>query len=316
MAGKQLHYNRKDPLDDTNATAMFQSKETAGEAVLEIANVVLVDSGSDIVLIEIMKLQTQQVVIPSTDARYVKLDIKAIGIKNGVRVYVNIEIQLKDTMDMTNRSILHLSFLLLDYANDMKGKTTVDVYKGFPYLIAINLLDYVIPGQSHDVHRLVQLSYNDTGKPATDRIEIHHIQLPQLTAENFDPKRKLHLLIGALKKLRGEFNIAGDNENTKETLTAISEYENSSQGFKQLAERFKIVRGLSEEEVNKMAQVNLATATELESYITMDELREQGRQEAQENDRRTVLNLLDRAGSLEEVRRLLRERSLSELAAN
>ncbi|MDR0936200.1 MAG: Rpn family recombination-promoting nuclease/putative transposase, partial [Oscillospiraceae bacterium] len=183
----KITINRADPFDDTMATAIFHHKDWAGDWILETINTAVADGGGLLWLEELLELNTQQIVIPQSDARYVKLDIYAIAVNNGRRVYVNVEIQLENTIIMTDRSFLHLADILNRYSQDLKGASTVDFYKGFPYLIAINLLDYVIPEISGDVHEVIKLCDVNTGKPATDKVEIHNIQLPQLTSENFDP---------------------------------------------------------------------------------------------------------------------------------
>jgi hypothetical protein len=268
--------NRDDPLDDVMATAIFHSKETAGDAILEIINTTLADSGSAVRLIKLLSLNTQYVVITNTNARYVKLDIYSIGEKNGRRVYINCEIQLAQTMSITDRSILHLANILNRYAQDMSGTSTEEYVNGFPYLISVNLLDYIIPEQEQDVHRVIQNCFTDTGKTASDKVEIHHIQLPQLNRENFDAGRKLHLLVGALQKLRGELRETPENT---DMITAIAEYERNNAGFKQLIERFNIARNTTDEEAESMVNSNTVHASILENYMTVEEIREQARQE-------------------------------------
>ena len=116
------------------------------------------------------------------------LDVRARSL-DGQRV-INIEIQLKDSDNMFNRSTFYGSKLLTEQTVIQRG----DNYEDMARVLTINLLGYREPTfLGEHFHRRYALVDLETGKDIRDNVLMHFIELPKFRKlRKFDLDNPLH----------------------------------------------------------------------------------------------------------------------------
>lgn len=89
---------------------------------------------------------------------------------------INIEIQRKDESNMIQRSLYYWSKA---FVSEYQGKSQ---YELLPRTICINVLDFNLLNETN-YHNRYLLKNVDNGKPLTDVMEIHYIELPKMNDE-------------------------------------------------------------------------------------------------------------------------------------
>lgn len=143
--------------------------------------------------------------------KFSRLDIKATTNNNEV---INIEIQLKNEYNMTQRTLYYWSKL---YESQLKSGTN---YAIFNRTICINILNFKY--LKHDkFHSAFRLKDMDTNEDLTDIEEIHFIEIPKLS-DNSDEKDMLSAWIEFLKNPDSE-KVRKLEDNVQEIRHAKSE---------------------------------------------------------------------------------------------
>jgi hypothetical protein len=240
-------------------------------------------------------------------------------------IHCPVEVQLAGKMNMINRSLWYIAQCIMTYADRVadehrkkvaeakalekqqnadssltpeekaKNATTIrtdEFYNGFPYLIAINILDYVIDIEAQAVRRTVELLYTDTHKPATDKLEIHNVQIPLLTHQNYRHESELDRWIGLFKQLRGDLDTT--SENAMMIQDAIN-FPNENAGARQFIDRFNVVGKLPEEVISNMAQTE--EAHWFEENITIQDIVDASNKKVLENTRIEIAREMRALGS-------------------
>ncbi|MDR1295802.1 MAG: Rpn family recombination-promoting nuclease/putative transposase, partial [Deltaproteobacteria bacterium] len=224
---------------DPVITAIFDDVAHIGEATLSLTNAVLADKGREPVR-KIVQV-TPQRIHPATplDGRSFRLDIEAVS---GAGEVIHIEVQLQTFHRMTDRNLLYGLASL--HGNARRGDELSDVVKKMPRVIVIDILDFVLRPSPANFHQLAGLLYLDGPvKWASDRLEIHIIQLPLFKAMAPDFKNPLHCWLTAIARARGQ------GKSLKEVVEmdpVLKEFREADPGFAQFVDRYGIVASTPE----------------------------------------------------------------------
>ncbi|MDR1050745.1 MAG: Rpn family recombination-promoting nuclease/putative transposase [Deltaproteobacteria bacterium] len=228
-----------DPLADPVITALFDDAARIGEATLSLANAVLADAGREPVrkILRVTPQRTHPAADP--DGRPFLIDVEAVS---GAGEFAHIEIRLKTFHRMTELN-LPRSFANL-YGNARRGGVLSDVVKRMPRVIAIDILDFVSRPSPADFHQLAGFLFlKEPVEWASDRLEIHMIQLPLFKAMAPDFKNPLHCWLTAIARARDQ------GKSLKEVVemdTALKEFREADPGFAQFVDRYGIVASTPE----------------------------------------------------------------------
>jgi predicted transposase/invertase (TIGR01784 family) len=143
---------------------------------------------------------------------------------------------------MTERNLLYSAPNL--YSNARRGDELSDVVKKMPRVIAIDILDFVLRPSSADFHQLAGLLYlKGPVEWASDRLEIHVIQLPLFKAMTPDFKNPLHCWLTAITRARGQCKSLKE---VVEMDPVLKEFREADPGFAQFVDRYGIVASTPE----------------------------------------------------------------------
>jgi hypothetical protein len=143
---------------------------------------------------------------------------------------------------MTERNLLYSAHSL--YRNARRGDELSDVVKKMPRVIVIDILDFVLRPSSADFHQPAGLLF--LKRPvewASDKLEIHIIQLPLFKAMAPDFKNPLHCWLTAITRARDQ------GKSLKEVVEmdpALKEFREADPGFAQFVDRYGIVASTPE----------------------------------------------------------------------
>ncbi|MDR1297454.1 MAG: Rpn family recombination-promoting nuclease/putative transposase [Deltaproteobacteria bacterium] len=224
---------------DPIITAIFDDAARIGEATMSLANAVPADAGREPVR-KILQV-TPQRTHPATnlDGRSFRLDIEAVS---GAGEVIHIEVRLKTFHRMTERNLLYSVASL--YGNARRGDELSDVVKKMPRVIVIDILDFVPRPSSADFHQPAGLLHLEGPvERASDRLEIHMIQLPLFKAMAPDFKNPPHCRLTAIARARGQ------GKSLKEVVEmdpVLKESREADPGFAQFVDRHGIVASTPE----------------------------------------------------------------------
>ncbi len=219
---KESQASRLSPLNSVVFACIFQNEETAGIAMLDFLNAVMVHVGEE-PIVQIVSMQSEYSVFgESIDQKYGRLDVR---VKTDSGRLFDIEVQIKPDY-MNERSLFYGERMLED---EFKVGVT---YDNMPEIRVINIVDFYVRKESENIVEPVVLSYyNEPCEIATNKFKMFHILLPVF--------RKTHR---TLESVQGDtflswlymFDKGYQNPNEMEVLSGMTE------GLLNFAQRYNI----------------------------------------------------------------------------
>jgi predicted transposase/invertase (TIGR01784 family) len=180
------------PLADPVFTKLFQNAEVAGLAMKELLNVTLADSG-DMLVSDIISLKPQMV-HSDTSERVYRIDVEARTVNGEVAI---VEVQLSRFASTIERTLLYVEQALAAHAKP--GVSLRDVIAAMPRVVVLNILDFDLRARGKNFHQVAELIYREgPWERATDKIEIHNLELTKFRRQTPDLGNPLHCWLTAI----------------------------------------------------------------------------------------------------------------------
>ena len=211
-----------------------------------------------------------------------KMSIMDVKAETNDEMVINIEIQLRDQHNMRQRTLYHLSKMIVERLN--KGED----YREIAKTVTINILDFDLLGEETRFHNKFRFLEIETHKELTDAGEIHFMELPVLRRYIELNKDDIAEIIGKEKLL--DWLLFIDNPD--------SEYAKMAETSDEVIGRAKdMLRTLSSDE--KIREEYLAREKAvMDHYASLKAAEEHGR----EKERKIAMNILLQQGiSIENI---------------
>ena len=226
------------PLSDPVLTAIFQNAEVSGLAMRSLINATLEDSG-DKPISEVLSL-TPQSIHSETSARGFRIDVEVRASDGEIAL---VEFQRKLFIRTIERTLLYAEQSLASGAK--RGAALSEVTAAMPRVIAVNILENAIRATG-SFHQVVDMAYREPPyERATDRLEIHNLQLDRFMKElkNKTPINPLQFWLTAL--CRAQDKKISLREVVKMDAQLQTFYDHDP-GFAQFVDRYGTVSSLPE----------------------------------------------------------------------
>ena len=180
------------PLSDPVLAAIFQDVEVSGLAMRSLLNATLEDSG-DMLVGDVISV-TPQRVHSGTGMRGYRIDVEAKTASGEIAL---VEVQLTIFASTIERALLYAEQSLGSYAK--RGATLTEAASGMPRVIVVNILEKALR-KSGGFHQVVELLYREAPyERATDRLEIHNLELSKYRKlEDVELRKPLHCWLTAI----------------------------------------------------------------------------------------------------------------------
>jgi predicted transposase/invertase (TIGR01784 family) len=216
------------PLADPVFTKLFLNVEVGGLAMKELLNATLEDSG-DVLIGDIISLKPQTI-HPDTSSRAFRIDVEATTVKGEVAIT---EVQLNRFASMIERDLLYSEQA---FAMPAKiGAKLKDVIFTMPRVVVLNILDFDLRKNGKNFHQVVDMAHREEPRErATDKFEIHNLELKKFRRIKPDLSKPLHCWLTAICKAQDQ------QISVKEVIemdATLQEYYGSNPGFAQFTDR-------------------------------------------------------------------------------
>ncbi|MDR1559442.1 MAG: Rpn family recombination-promoting nuclease/putative transposase [Clostridiales bacterium] len=216
------------PLADPVFSKLFQNAEVSGIAMKELLNATLEDS-RNVPIGNIISLMPQSLHSDASERAY-RTDVEAVTV-NGEAVIM--EVQLSRFASTIERTLLYSGQALATRARI--GATLKDVIVEMPRVIMLNILDFDLRANGVNFHQVAKLTYREEPRErATDKFEIHNLELKKFRQTEPDLSKPLHCWLTAVCRAQDE------KKSLKEVVdmdATLQEYYKSNPGFAQFIDR-------------------------------------------------------------------------------
>jgi predicted transposase/invertase (TIGR01784 family) len=261
------------PLADPVFSKLFQNAEVGGLAMKELLNATLEDSG-DVPIGDIISL-TPQSLHSDTSERAYRIDVEAVTVKGEA---VIMEVQMSRFASTIERTLLYSEQALATRARI--GAALKDVTVEMPRVVALNILDFDLRANGVNFHQVAELTYREEPRErATDKFEIHNLELKKFRRSEPDLSKPLHCWLTAVCRAQDE------EKSLKEVVgmdTTLQEYYKSNPGFAQFTDRHDRVSAEPEvrRDYRRWQYEQMVNALEKRRIVEESEVRGEARGEA------------------------------------
>jgi predicted transposase/invertase (TIGR01784 family) len=216
------------PLADPVFTKLFQNAEVGGFAMKELLNATLEDSG-DVLISDIISLKPQMIHSDTSERAY-RIDVEAMTAKGEAAI---VEVHLRQFASAIERTLLYAEQALSTPAKI--GAALKDVIVTMPRVVALNILDFDLRKNGKNFHQVAELTYREEPRErATDKFEIHNLELRKFRRIEPDSSKPLHCWLTAICRAQdGQISV----KEVVEMDAALQEYYRNNPGFAQFADR-------------------------------------------------------------------------------
>ncbi|MDR1395227.1 MAG: Rpn family recombination-promoting nuclease/putative transposase, partial [Deltaproteobacteria bacterium] len=187
------------PLADPIVCKMFQNETVCRQAMKFIANAVIKNNKYRTFeeIKEIIKVTPQRLYSNyGPDGRSYRVDVEAETSDDDL---ILMEVQLGTFKSMTDRILLYSASQSGSQAR--RSEELKDVIKQMKRVLSINILDYAIRPSPHDFHQVSAFFYAEEPlELASDKLQIHHLQLELFRKIEPDFSNPLHVLLTSVDR--------------------------------------------------------------------------------------------------------------------
>ncbi|MDR2504559.1 MAG: Rpn family recombination-promoting nuclease/putative transposase, partial [Oscillospiraceae bacterium] len=160
-------------LADPVIAEIFKNADLAGQAMFELINATLEDSGDELIS-EIIDLVPQRVA-PSAQDRGYRIDVLSRTVRNEFIIF---EVQLSHLLITNERALVYSDQALSN--NTKQGQTWREIAKVMPRVLVVNILNFDLRKQGVNFHQIGEFTYREEPRElASNMITLHNIQLPR-----------------------------------------------------------------------------------------------------------------------------------------
>jgi predicted transposase/invertase (TIGR01784 family) len=299
------------PLADPVFTKLFQNVEVGGLAMKELLNATLGDSG-DVPIGDILSLMPQKIHSDTSERAY-RIDVEAVTVKGEAII---MEVQLGRFASMIERDLLYSEQTLVAHAK--VGTALKDVILTMPRVVVLNILDFDLRVNGRNFHQVAELTYREEPRErATDKFEIHNLELKKFRRIEPDLRKPLHCWLTAVCKAQDE------QKSLKEVVeldARLEEYYRSNPGFAQFTDRHALVSAEPEvrRDYRRWQYEQMVNALERDRLAKENEAKGRAEGEAKgkaERDLEIALRVFEKraqSASFAEISQMLGELGISE----
>jgi hypothetical protein len=265
------------PLADPVLMAIFQDVAVSGLAMKSLLNANLADSGD--VLINDVQSVTPQRVHTDTSGRGYRIDVEATTVTGEIALF---DVQLSRFVSTVERSMLYAEQALASRAN--RGDTLHEAASKMPRVVVLNILNFVLRQSGRNFHQIADITYREEPRErATEKFEIHNLELPRFRKLEPNFKNPLHCWLTAVCRAQEQEK---PMKEVVEMDTNLKEYYDVDPGFAQFVDRHGVVAASPEVRKAYRRWQYEQVLAELEAERLKEEGKEEGKKEGKEEGRK------------------------------